>query len=94
VTAFCLILWLEDELEDDYGQCLAVCQQLGVPLEMVSLLQQQYKAKVISYAAQEAESGQTPNPNMLCNSCFKFGCFTMLSPTETLTTLLPGTMRN
>jgi tRNA U34 2-thiouridine synthase MnmA/TrmU len=82
VTAFYLKIWLEDELahlgecpwEDDYRQCLAVSQQLGVPLETVSLHQEQ-KAKVISYTVREAETGRTPNPDILCNNRIKFGCF-------------------
>jgi tRNA (5-methylaminomethyl-2-thiouridylate)-methyltransferase len=83
VTAFYLKIWLEDELahlgtqcpvEDDILMCQAVCEQLGVPLEQVSL-QEEYKDRVISYTVQEARQGRTPNPDIMCNSRIKFGCF-------------------
>ena len=82
VTAFYLKIWLEDELahlgqcpwEDDYRMCQAVTDQIGVPLEAISL-QEEYQKKVISYTIQEAEQGRTPNPDIMCNSRVKFGCF-------------------
>lgn len=82
VTAFYLRIWLEDELahlgvcpwEDDFRFCLQVCQQAGVPLETISL-QEQYHHKVIGHTIREAEQGRTPNPDILCNSRIKFGCF-------------------
>lgn len=82
VTAFYLKIWLEDELahlgtcpwEDDYRMCQAVTEQIGVPLEAISL-QQEYQQKVISYTIQQAEQGRTPNPDIMCNSRVKFGCF-------------------
>ena len=82
VTAFYLKIWLEDELshlgqcpwEDDYSVCQAVCEQAGVPLETVSL-QNQYRDRVISYTVDEARKGRTPNPDIMCNSRVKFGCF-------------------
>eukprot|EP00978_Attheya_sp_CCMP212_P025684 scaffold83100_cov60-Attheya_sp.AAC.1 len=82
VTAFYLKIWLEDELahlgecpwEDDYANCVAVCDQANIPLETVSL-QQHYKETVISYTVQEAQRGRTPNPDIMCNSRVKFGCF-------------------
>lgn len=82
VTAFYLKIWLEDELahlgqcpwEDDYNICRQVCEEAGVPLETFSL-QQEYRDRVISYTIQEAQRGRTPNPDVLCNSRVKFGCF-------------------
>lgn len=82
VTAFYLKIWLEDELahlgqcpwEDDYRVCTEVCEQAGVQLESISL-QQEYKEKVLSYTINEAKSGRTPNPDIMCNSRVKFGCF-------------------
>ena len=82
VTAFYLKIWLEDELahlgqcpwEDDYNICREVCEQAGVPLESISL-QNQYKESVISYTVGEAGKGRTPNPDVMCNSRVKFGCF-------------------
>ena len=82
VTAYYLKIWLQDELshlgecpwEDDYKMCQAVCTQAGVPLESISL-QQEYHARVIEHTVQEASKGRTPNPDILCNSRVKFGCF-------------------
>lgn len=82
VTAFYLKIWLEDELahlgqcpwEDDYRMCQAICAQAGVPLESISL-QEQYKDRVVSYTIAEANRGRTPNPDIMCNSRVKFGCF-------------------
>lgn len=82
VTAFYLKIWLEDELahlghcpwEDDYRVCQEVCEQAGIPLETVSL-QNAYKSRVIAYTVHEAEQGRTPNPDIMCNSRVKFGCF-------------------
>jgi len=82
VTAYYLKIWLEDELahlgkcpwEDDFRVCQQVCEQAGVPLDTISL-QHAYKEWVISYTVREAEHGRTPNPDIMCNSRIKFGCF-------------------
>lgn len=82
ITAFYLKIWLEDELahlgqcpwEDDFRICEAICSQANVRLEAISL-QEEYKEKVISYTINEAEKGRTPNPDIMCNSRVKFGCF-------------------
>ena len=82
ITAFYLKIWLQDELshlgqcpwEDDFRICESICKQAGVELEAISL-QEQYKDRVISYTVQEAERGRTPNPDIMCNSRVKFGCF-------------------
>jgi len=82
VTAFYLKIWLEDELahlgqcpwEDDVQMCHEVCDQAGVPLEIINL-QNEYKDRVISYTVAEAKQGRTPNPDIMCNSRIKFGCF-------------------
>jgi tRNA-specific 2-thiouridylase len=82
VTAFYLKIWLEDELaylgdcpwQDDLQQVQAVCAQLNVPLEVVSL-QKEYFAEVVSYTIAQVKAGFTPNPDVLCNSRIKFGLF-------------------
>jgi tRNA-5-taurinomethyluridine 2-sulfurtransferase len=82
VTAFYLKIWLEDTIselyecpwEEDYQYCQAVCQQLNVPLETISL-QEEYRQQILSYTLQEAQQGRTPNPDILCNRRIKFGCF-------------------
>ena len=82
VTAFYLKIWLEDELsylghcpwEDDLEYVRKVCEQFGVPLEVVSM-QQAYWQKVVSYTIAEVKAGRTPNPDVLCNQQVKFGAF-------------------
>jgi tRNA (5-methylaminomethyl-2-thiouridylate)-methyltransferase len=82
VTAFYLKIWLEDELsylgdcpwETDLSYVRPLCEQLGIPLEIISL-QKEYHQEVVSYAVQEIKAGRTPNPDILCNSRIKFGLF-------------------
>ena len=51
-----------------------VCDQLGVPLQTVSL-QKEYWRDVVQYTLAEAQRGRTPNPDVRCNSRVKFGTF-------------------
>jgi tRNA-5-taurinomethyluridine 2-sulfurtransferase len=82
VTAFYLKIWLEDELsflgtcpwEEDLQYVEALCQQLDVPLRIISL-QKEYWDEVVSYTIAEARAGRTPNPDVLCNQRVKFGAF-------------------
>jgi tRNA-specific 2-thiouridylase len=82
VTPFYLKIWLEDELahlgecpwEDDVNTCRQVCDQVGVDLEIISL-QKEYHQRVMQHTLNEASLGRTPNPDILCNSRVKFGCF-------------------
>lgn len=82
VTAFYLKIWLEDELahlascpwQEDLAYVEAVCSQLNVPLEVISL-QDEYWKHVVSYAIAQVKAGRTPNPDIMCNSLIKFGAF-------------------
>ena len=82
LTAFYLKIWLEDELsflggcpwEDDLSYVRAVCEQAGVPLEVVPF-QKEYWERVVAYTVNEVKEGRTPNPDMLCNARIKFGAF-------------------
>jgi tRNA-specific 2-thiouridylase len=82
ITAFYLRIWLADELshlnecpwQEDYRVCEQVCNHLNVPLETVSL-QEEYQNTVLNYTLTQAQNGRTPNPDVLCNSRIKFGCF-------------------
>lgn len=82
VTAFYLKIWLEDELaylgdcpwEEDLAFVRTVCEDAGVPLEVVSL-QQEYFDHVVSYTISEIKAGRTPNPDVMCNKQVKFGFF-------------------
>ncbi|KAG7367787.1 tRNA-specific 2-thiouridylase MnmA [Nitzschia inconspicua] len=82
VVPYYLKIWLEDELahlgtcpwEDDVETCRLVCDQAGVELQIVSL-QEEYHRRVMQHTLHEASLGRTPNPDILCNSRVKFGCF-------------------
>ena len=82
LTAFYLKIWLEDELaflgdcpwEHDLGYARAVCEQAGVPLEIVPL-QSEYLEKVVEHALRELRAGRTPSPDIFCNQRIKFGEF-------------------
>ena len=47
--------------------CVQVCQEAGVPLEVVPLTEQ-YWQQVVSHCLDEIRAGRTPNPDILCNS--------------------------
>lgn len=82
VTAFYLKIWLEDELaylgdcpwQEDLSHVQRVCEQLDVPLEVVSL-QREYWDHVVSYVVRQIKAGYTPNPDIFCNKYVKFGTF-------------------
>lgn len=82
VTAFYLKIWLEDELsflgncpwEEDLFFIKQVCEQFKVLLEIVPL-QQAYKERVIGYTIDEIKKGNTPNPDIMCNTFIKCGAF-------------------
>jgi tRNA (5-methylaminomethyl-2-thiouridylate)-methyltransferase len=82
ITAFYLKIWLQDEFsflgecpwEEDLRFARGVCEQAGVPLEVISL-QTEYWDSVVSYTISEIKEGRTPNPDIFCNSLIKFGQF-------------------
>jgi tRNA (5-methylaminomethyl-2-thiouridylate)-methyltransferase len=82
VVPFYLKIWLEDELahlgecpwEDDVQSCRDVCDQVNIELQIISL-QDEYHKHVMQHTLNEASLGRTPNPDILCNSRVKFGCF-------------------
>lgn len=82
LTAFYLKIWLEDELsylgecpwEEDLNYCRQICDDVGVPLEVVPM-QKEYWERVVQYVVAEAKAGRTPNPDILCNQQIKFGQF-------------------
>ncbi len=82
LRAFYLKIWLEDELaflgdcpwETDLKFARAVCEQAGVPLEIVPL-QTEYRKRVVEHALRELRAGRTPSPDIFCNQWIKFGEF-------------------
>ncbi len=82
ITAFYLKIWLEDELsylgscpwEEDLAIVRQVCEQAGVPLEVISL-QHEYWDIIVNYTIASVKQGRTPSPDILCNQYIKFGAF-------------------
>ncbi|HXT41465.1 MAG TPA: tRNA 2-thiouridine(34) synthase MnmA [Candidatus Angelobacter sp.] len=82
VCAFYLKIWLEDELaylgscpwEEDLKYARAVCEQAGIPLQVISL-QTEYQERVVAEALAELRAGRTPSPDIWCNQRIKFGLF-------------------
>ena len=82
LTAFYLKIWLEDDTsflgtcpwQEDLDYAQKVCEQVGVPLEIVPL-QKQYYETVVTYTLAEIKAGHTPNPDVFCNAFIKFGLF-------------------
>ncbi len=82
LTVFYLKIWLEEELsflgdcpwEDDLQMVRAVCEQIHVPMQIVSL-QTDYRQRVVQYALEELRRGRTPSPDIFCNQRIKFGAF-------------------
>ena len=82
LKAFYLKIWLEEELsflgdcpwEDDLKYARAVCQQLKVPLEIISF-QENYQNLIVDKTIRELKLGRTPSPDILCNQQIKFGAF-------------------
>lgn len=82
ITAFYLKIWLQDEFsflgdcpwEEDLEFARAVCEQAGIPLQVLSL-QNEYWDFVVTYTINEIKTGRTPNPDIYCNSLIKFGQF-------------------
>ncbi|RQW09598.1 tRNA 2-thiouridine(34) synthase MnmA, partial [candidate division KSB1 bacterium] len=81
LTAYYLKVWNEDDTswgdcpwQEDIDYVLQVGEQLGVPVEVLSM-QKEYWARVVDYTIRTVKSGLTPNPDMMCNRLVKFGAF-------------------
>ncbi|KAK9115744.1 hypothetical protein Sjap_014691 [Stephania japonica] len=82
-TAFYLKIWFQEDFENFWSECpwdedlkyaKAVCEQVGIPLQVVHLTDEYWK-NVVSYIIEEYRCGRTPNPDVLCNTRIKFGAF-------------------
>ena len=61
--------WLEDS-----NDAMLVAEKLNIPFQVVDL-SKDYKEKIIDYMFEEYSKGNTPNPDILCNSEIKFDVF-------------------
>ena len=60
--------------EQDITDASAVAAHLGLPFQVVNLMQD-YRDKVVAYLLDGYQRGLTPNPDVMCNRDIKFGVF-------------------
>jgi len=61
--------WRDERLD-----AMAVCQKLDVPFLDLDL-EKEYKEEVFDYMIETYKAGDTPNPDVFCNTYVKFGGF-------------------
>ncbi len=61
--------WREDRLD-----AMRVAVALGIPFKEIDL-SKEYESEVVKTMLQSYASGETPNPDVLCNRVVKFGAF-------------------
>ncbi len=71
-------IWHPDLIGCDWKEemrdAMRVCAHLGIPFKMVDLADV-YREKVIQYMTDSYARGETPNPDVMCNTYVKFGVF-------------------
>ncbi|MBQ8098412.1 MAG: tRNA 2-thiouridine(34) synthase MnmA [Bacteroidaceae bacterium] len=61
-------------MEEDLEMAGMLARQYGLRLETVDL-HRDYWDRVVAYLVDRVKRGLTPNPDVMCNSLIKFGCF-------------------
>ncbi len=61
-------------MEEDLEMVNMLAHQYGLKVETVDL-HRDYWERVVSYLIDRVKRGLTPNPDVMCNSLIKFGCF-------------------
>lgn len=75
--------------QQDVEDASAVAAQLGIPFEVVNLMDA-YKSRIVDYLLQGYEEGITPNPDVMCNREIKFGVFREWAKTKGFDTVATG----
>ncbi len=60
--------------QQDVADARAVAEKLGIPFEVVNLMDD-YKERIVEYLLRGYAEGITPNPDVFCNREIKFGVF-------------------
>jgi tRNA-specific 2-thiouridylase len=60
--------------QQDIDDARAVAEHLGIPFQVVNLMQD-YRERVVAYLLDGYARGLTPNPDIMCNREIKFGVF-------------------
>jgi tRNA-uridine 2-sulfurtransferase len=74
---------------DDIEDARKVADQIGIPFQVVNLMQD-YRTKVVQYLLDGYAGGLTPNPDVMCNREIKFGVFRMWAAEHGFTALATG----
>ena len=61
-------------MEEDLEMVNLLARQYGLQVETVDL-HRDYWEQVVAYLLDRVKKGLTPNPDVMCNSLIKFGCF-------------------
>lgn len=65
-------LWKECPWKEDLASARSVAQHLQIPFQVINFIDV-YRQKVVDYLIEGYRSGQTPNPDVMCNRYIKFG---------------------
>jgi len=78
VTGVFMKVWYPDFLTctwaDDRLDAMRVCAVLDIPF-LTFNFEEEYKRDVVDYMIAGYQSGETPNPDVMCNAHIKFGAF-------------------
>ncbi len=75
--------------QQDIEDARAVADRLGVEFRVVNLMHD-YRRLVVDYLLDGYQRGQTPNPDVMCNSRVKFGVFAAYACAEGFSALATG----
>jgi len=64
--------WLPCAWRKERDDAQRVAEHLGIPLHSIDL-SHEYERDVVDYLVDEYSAGRTPNPDVMCNKCIKFG---------------------
>jgi len=65
-------LWKECPWKEDLASARSVAEHLKIPFEIINFIDV-YRKNVVDYLIEGYRSGQTPNPDVMCNRFIKFG---------------------
>ncbi len=65
-------LWKECPWKEDLASARSAANHLKIPFEIINFIDV-YREKVVDYLIEGYRSGQTPNPDVMCNRYIKFG---------------------
>lgn len=76
VTGVYIECWNEPgcRAQQDRDDALKIALKLNIPFKELDF-KKEYKNEVMSYFLKSYKSGQTPNPDVMCNNIIKFGLF-------------------